>query len=60
MRGARYVMLMEEGATSTAIADYLYETSIGHIGLDPSEALKHGARRAADSIIAARPYFDLQ
>ena len=53
-------MLMEEGAMSTAIADYLYETSIGYIGPDPSEALKHGARRAADSIIAARPYFDLQ
>ena len=57
--GKVYVMLMDENATADAISTYLYDTSIGYIGLSPSDFLRDRARKAADALIAVRPMFDL-
>ncbi len=57
--GKVYVMLMDERATADAISTYLCNTSIGHIGLSPSEFLKDRARKTADALTAVRPMFDL-
>ncbi len=53
-----YVMLMDEGATATAIASYLFSIATDHMGLDATRELKWRCDHAADLLVALRPEFD--
>jgi hypothetical protein len=53
-----YVMLMDEGASENAIADYLGDIATRYMGLSPTEAGKTACRRTASMLVAMRSEFE--
>lgn len=54
-----YVMLMDEGATSIAIASYLFGIATDYMGLSATSQLRERCDHAADLLVALRPEFGI-
>src|SRR5438874_671038 len=53
-----YVMLMQDGATKEAIADYLFGIATYDMGLSASGDLTEGSNRTAEMLVSMRPQFE--
>jgi hypothetical protein len=56
--GRAYVMLMDERATATDIASYLFEVATERMGLTETQDLTERSDRAARTLVALRPEFE--
>jgi hypothetical protein len=56
--GKIYVMLMDERASSEAIAAYLSDIAINHMGLSAHAETAKRSVRAAAALMALRPEFE--
>jgi hypothetical protein len=52
-----YVMLMDEGATASEIAGYLYIVATEHMGLTDHERLAEKSEQVAQLLVQLRPEF---
>ncbi|HXC57025.1 MAG TPA: hypothetical protein VNU97_17125 [Rhizomicrobium sp.] len=53
-----YVMLMDEGADSDAINDYLWKIATEYMGLSARTELATKCRAVANALVAMRPGFE--
>ena len=56
--GKVYVMLMDEGATAEAIAAYLFDIAIRHMGLTDRPEILERSSRTAKILAGLRPQFE--
>jgi hypothetical protein len=56
--GKVYVMLMDERASQTTIAAYLFDTATNYMGLSSSPTLVDRCKTTATTLIQLRPEFE--
>jgi hypothetical protein len=56
--GKVYVMLMDDRASSQAIAAYLYDIAISYIGITPGPELKARSTHAGSLVVSIRASFE--
>jgi hypothetical protein len=54
-----YVMLMDERATSEAIAAYLYQIAADHMGLGHHARIEEASKSVAETLVTLRPQFGM-
>jgi hypothetical protein len=56
--GEVYVMLMDQRATEQAIASYLFDIAVNHMGLSDGPRLAECSARTATLLVELRPTFE--